>query len=327
MQKLFALLAKLQDGRSHSGQVLAENIGLTRGAVWSQIKQLQELGIDIHAVSGKGYRLPGGYEFLDAEKISRDWPQLVADSITQVETVHVTDSTNERLLAASTEQDIHGRVFLSEYQTAGRGRRGASWLAPPGSGLCLSLAWRFANPPEALGALSLVVGLAVRRALTALGGRDIQVKWPNDIYIEDARGYAKIAGILIELRSELAGPSMVVIGLGLNLALSRAIREKIDQNASDLASVCDEPPGRNQTAGLVIEEIIKSLLRFNDKGFGDFLSEWRSADFLKGHQIKLHMHNNAVVGEALGVDDQGLLLMNVAGEVQSHFAGHVELLA
>ena len=139
MQKLFALLAKLQDGRSHSGQVLAENIGLTRGAVWSQIKQLQELGIDIHAVSGKGYRLPGGYEFLNAEKIRRDWPQQVADSVSQVETVHVTDSTNERLLAAATEQDIHGRVFLSEYQTAGRGRRGASWLAPPGSGLCLSL--------------------------------------------------------------------------------------------------------------------------------------------------------------------------------------------
>lgn len=327
MQKLFALLRKLQDGRSHSGQALADHMGLTRGAVWNQIKQLQALGIEIHAVSGKGYRLPGGYEFLDAAKIQQDWESAVAECVTEVEVLPVTDSTNERLLLALTEEDIHGRVLLSEYQTAGRGRRGASWLAPPGSGLCLSLAWRFSDPPENLGALSLVVGLAVRRALLALGGRDIQVKWPNDIYINDELGPAKIAGILIELRSELSGPSMVVIGLGLNLFLSRAVRDTIDQNASDLASVCDQAPGRNQTANAVISEIIKSLQLFNRSGFTEFLPEWRAADFLVGRKIKLHLHNNALVGEAQGVDENGFLLMNINGEIQKQFAGHVELLA
>ena len=327
MQKLFALLHKLQDGLSHSGQALADDMGLTRSAVWSQIKQLQDLGIDIHAVSGKGYRLPGGYEFLDADKIRRQWPQAVAADVTHIDVVQVTDSTNERLLAAATENDVHGHVFLSEYQTAGRGRRGASWLAPPGSGLCLSLAWRFSEPPEAMGALSLVVGLSVRRALLAVGGRGISVKWPNDIYIEDERGPAKIAGILIELRSELSGPSMVVIGLGLNLVLNQNIRRQIDQNASDLASVCEAAPGRNEVAGLVIAEIIKSLKKFSVRGFSEFLAEWRAADFLIGRQIKLHIHDKAVVGEALGVNEHGLLLLKVGDETQRHFAGHVELLS
>ena len=67
MQKQFVLLHKLKDGRTHSGQALADDIGITRAAVWHQVKQLQELEVDIHAVSGKGYRLPGGYVFLDAE--------------------------------------------------------------------------------------------------------------------------------------------------------------------------------------------------------------------------------------------------------------------
>ena len=319
-------MEKLQDGRSHSGQHLAAEMGVTRAAVWQQIKNLQEMGIDIHAVSGKGYRLPGGYEFLDQQTIESRLPRAVATAISTVEVNQVIDSTNERLLVAATKEDVHGRVCIAEYQTAGRGRRGARWLAPPGSGLCLSLAWRFTNPPEAMGALSLVVGLAVRRALVALGASGVSVKWPNDIYIEDAQGPAKIAGILIEMRSELAGPSMVVIGLGINIEISNNTREQIDQSASDLASVCDAAPGRNETASLVIAEIVDSLQHFNHQGFVPFIPQWEEADFLKGRKIKLHVHDSAVVGEAEGVDDNGLLKINVAGEVKSFFAGHVELL-
>ncbi|MGR8948707.1 MAG: biotin--[acetyl-CoA-carboxylase] ligase [Gammaproteobacteria bacterium] len=327
MQKIFALLEKLQDGRSHSGQDLADEIGVTRAAIWQQIKNLQEMGIEIHAVSGKGYRLPGGYEFLDAQAIRDQWTDDVASSVSSIEINQVIDSTNERLLVAATHEDVHGRACLTEYQTAGRGRRGARWLAPPGSGLCLSLAWRFTDPPEAMGALSLVVGLATRRALLAIGADAIQVKWPNDIYIEDERGPAKIAGILIELRSELAGPSMVVIGLGINIHISQSTREQIDQSASDLASVCDDIPGRNATASSVIAEIVQCLKQFEAHGFGAFAGEWREADFLRGRKIKLHVHDSAVVGEVLGVNDDGLLKLNVGGEIQTHFAGHVELLS
>ncbi|MEM7469269.1 MAG: HTH domain-containing protein, partial [Pseudomonadota bacterium] len=124
MQKLFALLEKLQDGRNRSGQELADNMQLTRGAVWHQVKQLQALGIDIHAVSGKGYRLPGGYEFLNAQEIKTALPHDVAEKISSIDVYQVVDSTNEKLLTESAREDVHGRLVLSEYQTAGRGRRG-----------------------------------------------------------------------------------------------------------------------------------------------------------------------------------------------------------
>lgn len=199
-------------------------------------------------------------------------------------------------------------------------------MAPPGSGLCMSLAWRFTNPNEAMGSLSLVIGLAVRRALLSLGAVGIKVKWPNDIYIDEGSGPAKIAGILIELRSELAGPSMVVIGLGLNLHLNPEVRRQIDQNVADLSSVCEDMPSRNETVSAICREVIRDLEQFSVSGFKHFIDEWREADFLYGRKIKLHIHNEALVGDVLGVDENGLLIMNVAGDMKTLFAGHVELL-
>jgi len=335
MHKQFALLHKLQDGLTHSGQTLADEIGITRAAVWHQIKQLQEMGIDIHTVSGKGYRLPGGYEFLDSEKIGRQWPEHIAAKLGSIEVEQTIDSTNERLIKLAASEDIHGRICLAEYQTAGRGRRGASWLAPPGSGLCLSIAWRFQTTPAEIGALSLVIGLAVQRAVSALGAKGVGVKWPNDLYIEEnpnssSTRPAKIAGILIEMRSELAGPSMVVIGLGLNLSLSTEIRAKIDQQASDLASVCEGPLSRNETAGRVIQEILLALEEFSVSGFKSFREQWDQVDFLNGRSIKLHVNKEAVEGIARGVDENGFLKLAVGGlgntNLQTFFAGHVELL-
>lgn len=329
MQKQFVLLHKLKDGRTHSGQALADDIGITRAAVWHQVKQLQELGIDIHAVSGKGYRLPGGYEFLDAERIRAVSAAHTEIPLGVIEVEQSLDSTNERLLKLSTSEDVHRRVCLAEYQTAGRGRRGASWLAPPGSGLCLSIAWRFQETPSAIGALSLVIGLAVQKAVSALGADGVAVKWPNDLYIEQQQP-AKIAGILIEMRSELAGPSIVVIGLGLNIQLSHEVRKKIDQQASDLASVCEQPPGRNETAGRVLAEILSALEEFAISGFSPFREHWQQVDFLNGRKINLHVNNQAVTGTACGVDENGLLKLEIAKQgansIQTFFAGHVELL-
>lgn len=326
MQKSFALLKKLQDGRSHSGEALALELGVTRTAVWHHVKQLQDIGIDIHAVSGKGYRLPGGYEYLDADKIRAGLPSEIANKISRIKIEQITDSTNERLLTASAHEDVHGQLLLAEYQTAGRGRRGANWLAPPGSGLCLSFAWRFNETPNAIGALSLVIGLAVRRALENLSAHGVAVKWPNDIYVIDRTGPAKIAGILIEMRTELSGPSIVVIGLGLNLRITSAMRSEIDQRVSDMASVCEQLPGRNVTVATIITEIVSSLGEFTTNGFQAFQQEWQTADFLYGRKIKLHANQTPVIGTGLGVDENGLLKLKVGDNVQSFFAGHVELL-
>lgn len=319
MQKAFALLEQLQDGRVHSGQTIASNLGVTRAAVWNQVKRLQREGVEVHAVSGKGYRLPGGYEFLNEAAIKL---ALRADADHIIRAIHidkVADSTNQRLLDLAAEDDIHRIAWLAEYQSQGRGRRGGSWFAPPGSGLCLSLGWRFDAPPTTLSALSLVIGIGLMRALARVGGRDLSIKWPNDVYADER----KLAGILIEMRSEFGGPCTVVIGVGINIVLGHDAQARIDQLATDLSTVCGAAPSRNTVAAAILDELGNVLLEFEKTGFDAFREEWRRYDMLANRNICLEMPDRRVVGVARGVGPDGTLLIEHDGSVESFLAGHI----
>ncbi|MGE3773448.1 MAG: HTH domain-containing protein, partial [Gammaproteobacteria bacterium] len=156
MDKSYDLLAALADGRAHSGASLAARLHVSRAAVWNRVKRLQALGVDNYAVRGKGYQLARGFEFLNEHAIRHALAPDVAAEIGSITVSQVTDSTNQRLLELVPTAGVHGHAWLAEYQTAGRGRRGDRWLAPPGSAVCLSLGWRFESPPKDLSALSLV---------------------------------------------------------------------------------------------------------------------------------------------------------------------------
>src|SRR5262249_8250068 len=157
-------------------------------------------------------------------------------------------SSNTILLERSYPPNGSCEVFLAEYQTAGRGRRGRVWMAPPGGAICLSLSWTFREVPADLGALSLVIGVCSLRALGGLGVESARLKWPNDLLVEDR----KLGGILIELRAESAGPACVVIGVGLNVSLGAPLLESIEKTgipATDLASAgLSRPMSRNEIA-------------------------------------------------------------------------------
>lgn len=319
MQKAFALLEQLQDGHAHSGQDIAARLGVTRAAVWSQVKRLQAEGVEIHAISGKGYRIPGGYEFLNRHAIELALGDSARDAVRGVHLERVTDSTNERLLDLAIREDIHGVAWLAEYQTRGRGRRGGSWLAPPGSGLCLSLGWRFDAPPSTMSALSLVVGIAVVRALGRLGAKDVRLKWPNDIYHAER----KLAGILIEMRSEFGGPCTVVIGIGINVALSNDAYARINELATDVQAACGFAPSRNKVAAAILEDLACVLRDFEHAGFAPYKSEWQRHDLLEGRRIRLEMPARTVSGVARGVGADGTLLIEHEAGIEPFLAGHI----
>ena len=321
MQKAFVLLERLQDGRAHSGEDIAAELGVTRAAVWNHVKRLQAEGVQIHAVSGKGYRIPGGYEFLDPRQIENAFSTTARRVVRELRVDRVTDSTNQRLLDLADDEDIHGIAWLAEYQTRGRGRRGGSWLAPPGSGLCLSLGWRFDAPPSSMSALSLVVGIGVVRALTRLGATGVALKWPNDIYLADR----KLAGILIEMRSEFGGPCLIVIGLGMNIALSSDARARIDEPVTDAQTACGSVPSRNATAAAILNELTTILPDFEQAGFDPYRSEWQRHDLLAGRRIRLEMPERTISGIARGVGADGTLIIDHAGRTESCLAGHVVL--
>ena len=318
MRRAFALLELLSDGAEHGGAELAEALGVTRAAVWHQVAQLREQGIAITAQRGHGYTLAGGFEALSADAIR---PELsdAARNVLSIDTVTITDSTNERLLAALNAGDIHGKVLLAEHQTAGRGRRGDRWLSPPGSGLCLSLGWRFDQPPATFSALSLVVGMAITESLREMGVHSAMLKWPNDILCDGG----KLAGILIEMRAEAGGPCRTVIGIGINVRMSDSARALIDQPIEDFTRAAGTGVSRNRLAAVLLSALARTLPQFGREGFAAFRADWQRYDALADQAVQLQLPNRLVSGIARGVDDHGALIIEHNGRREIFVSGHL----
>jgi BirA family transcriptional regulator, biotin operon repressor / biotin---[acetyl-CoA-carboxylase] ligase len=321
MRRAFDLLKLLADGTEHAGEDLAAELGVTRAAVWNHVSRLRAEGVDIDADGSHGYVLRGGYDALEAAQISAQLAALGCARYNRIETIEVTDSTNERLLQEQAAGDVHGRVLFAEYQNAGRGRRGDRWMSPPGSGLCFSLAWRFDAPPTTFSALSLVVGVALVESLQPLGIRDALLKWPNDI----VRGAGKMAGILIEMRSELSGPSTTVIGVGLNVSLSTHARELIDRPSDDFLSAGGSPLSRNVLAASLLAGLATALDTFAREGFAPFRDRWHALDALAARKVTLELGPRTVVGVARGVDEHGALIIEHDGQRERFMSGHLLL--
>lgn len=311
---VFPLLRLLADGRFHSGQTMAGELGCSRAHVWQQIQTIeQELGLTVQHVRGKGYRLTRPLDWLDPAAIGHaggaGWVIEVAESL---------PSTNTALLTRATDGAPHKLALFAEAQTAGRGRRGRSWLSSLGGSLTFSLLWRFDCGVSGLSGLSLAIGVAIVRALARLQV-PVALKWPNDVLL-DGR---KLAGILIELSGDTLGPSAVVIGIGVNLAPAGDVGQPS-------GGVHDVVPGvsRNVLAGALLEELDQVLQGFERDGFSAWQGEWQRWHAHQGLPVTIHKPDGRLIdGIALGVDHTGALRLETgAGEVLFH-VGDVSLRA
>jgi BirA family biotin operon repressor/biotin-[acetyl-CoA-carboxylase] ligase len=320
------VFAKLADGEFHSGEQLAENLGVSRSAVWKAVESLRELGATLHAVQNKGYRLRSGSDALESKRITNLLLPTERGHVRTIETAWTVDSTNSVLLARQNPPYGACDVLLAEYQTAGRGRRGRAWVAPPGGSICLSLCWAFREGPQDLGSLGLVIGVCALRALRELGLEDIGLKWPNDIVIDGK----KLGGILIELRAESAGPASVVIGIGLNVALGSSVLETIGETGAspiDLVTAGMQQPSRNAVSAALITQFIRGLILFEKEGLRPFAEEWRAADALRGRQIEVHTTEGVARGLARGIDLHGALVLETPQGVRRFVSGDVTVRA
>lgn len=317
------LLRLLADGSLHSGEELATKLAISRAAVWKQLQQLDEWGVGLDAQAGQGYRLSAPLDLLDAGTIRAALPLWSAGKLRQLEVHEELDSTSDRLLAVKDLPAGRFDACLAEFQRAGRGRRGRRWLAPFGSGLCLSVNWTFRDAPAALGALSLASGVAVLRALRRLGFRDLALKWPNDIVC----GAKKLGGILIDLRGEAAGPAYVVVGVGINLRLPPAVKEALRAEgleATDLAEI-GPLPGRSFAVSALINELALALEEFGVRGMSAFADEWQGADALANRAVRVLQGEQTLEGLARGVDADGALLLDAGDGRRRILSGEVSV--
>lgn len=321
-----ALLAALAAGEPVSGAALGRRLGISRTAVWKGVRRLGELGLEVAAQPGRGYRLAAPLELLDADAIRRAMPAAAAGRLGFLEVLDVTASTNTRVLEA-------GRptgplvACLAEYQTAGRGRRGRRWLAAPGQSICLSVGGRLPVAPADCAGLAPWAGLACAEVLAAAGATGIGLKWPNDLLL----GEGKLGGILIELRGEAQGPVTVAVGLGLNLWLAASTRaEVLATGGLPPAALADAVPrvSRNQLAGRLVAALAETLWRLPGGAGHDLPGAWAARDALRGRAVRIEGAGPPLAGVARGVDAAGALLLELPdGAVQRVTAGEASLRA
>ena len=318
------LLHALADGRTHSGEELARAFGVTRAAIWKQVAKLADFGLAVEAAPGAGYRLAQRLDLLDADALRAALEPAVAAQLAKLEVFTELDSTNQRLLAAPPPAGKLD-VCIAEFQTQGRGRRGRRWDAPLGSGICLSVGWQFAGMPAEPAALTLAVGVAVRRVLESVAGLTISLKWPNDLVFDER----KLGGILLELKAEAHGGAHVVVGVGLNVALPASLLPELSdwpRGAVDLKTALGrDPPPRAVLAGALVNELAALLADYPTRGFAAYRPEWRSADFLRGRSVRLDDATGRLVGTALGIDADGALLVETEAGKRRVVAGDVSV--
>ncbi|APX94621.1 biotin--[acetyl-CoA-carboxylase] ligase [Halomonas sp. 1513] len=317
------LIRLMRDGEFHSGEQLGERLGVSRTAVWKQLKKLEAMDVPLEAVKGLGYRLATPLELLDGAGIVA---QLPRDSRTRLSRLIIEDnvtSTNAYLRERFEQGAGHGEVCLAEGQSAGRGRRGRGWETPWGRNLVLSIGWRFEGGASVLEGLSLAVAVVVAEVLER-HDLAVRLKWPNDVLLETPGGLAKLAGILLEVSGDLAGPCEVVVGLGLNVDLPDEIRGRIGQPVAAVHDVAPEV-SRNQLAAELVAGLLDLLSRYEQEGFAAWQPAWSRRHAYADREIEVVQQDTRYVARVEGIDASGNLLVRHEGQQRRLAGGEISV--
>ncbi|RBW51357.1 biotin--[acetyl-CoA-carboxylase] ligase [Marinobacter sp. F3R11] len=312
------LVSLLSDGQVHSGERLAAELGVSRTAIWKQVRRALDEGFDIETVRGRGYRLLTPVDLLDADAILGELVEAHRNliSLTVLDEV---DSTNTEIQRRVSKGVSGVPVVIADCQTMGRGRRGRPWRSPRGQNLYLSLGLTFQGGFAVLDGLSLALGVVVAETLDNLGVPGVRLKWPNDIFLPDG----KLGGILVELQGELQeGVVQIIAGIGINVHMSQA--EDVDQAWSSLSKI--SPQGawsRNQIASALIAALLKGAETFSEKGFSAFREAWQARDLFEGQQLVAQ--GSGAIGIGCGVDEQGNYLVQADSGMVPVRAGEISL--
>jgi BirA family biotin operon repressor/biotin-[acetyl-CoA-carboxylase] ligase len=313
-EKILDFLKRKQEGYL-SGDQISHRLGISRQALWKHIQELRDLGYDIVAVPHLGYRLASLPNRLFPSEIS--WHLDTKFIGKKIYYFDVLSSTMDMATELGIKGAPEGTLVLAEAQAQGRGRLGRSWLSPKYKGLYMSLILKPNILPNSAPVLTLLSAVSICEAIKEFAGLDIQIKWPNDLLLNNK----KLGGILTELNAEMDAIRFVVIGLGLNVNNDR---KTLFQGATSLK----EQKGENINRIGLLQEILRKLeanyLLFKKDGSQFIIEKWRNYSLTLGKRVKISCHKEHREGEAIDIDtDGGLLIRKDSGLVEKIMAGDV----
>jgi len=304
-----------------SGQTIAEITGSSRTAVWKHIESLRKDGYVVEAVRRKGYRITSAPDKMSADSIRMALKDTsFGEQIYYYETVETTQKVaNELANHGATE----GTLVIADQQTGGRGRLARKWFSPQNTGVWMSLIIKPNIPIHQAPQLTLLTAVAVAKAIEEQISMAPYIKWPNDLLINNK----KVTGILTEMQAEADSIHSIVIGIGINVNQEQAdFPEELQQIASSLYIETGKKYAR--------EEIISSFLRhfediytiYQKEGFAIVKELWESYAISVGKKITATTVNEKIVGIALGITDQGVLLIkDDQGQIHSIYSADIEI--
>jgi BirA family biotin operon repressor/biotin-[acetyl-CoA-carboxylase] ligase len=301
-----------------SGAVISKVLGVSRTAVWKQIKALRELGYHIEAFPSRGYQLLHSPDVLLAEEIGYGLPgQLIGNDL---RTFEVIDSTNARACALAEAGAAEGLVVIADQQTAGKGRLGRSWVSPGGVNLYLSVVLRPPVLPVNAPQLTFLSAVAVCRTITEVCGLQPTVKWPNDVLLNGR----KAAGLLNEMSSETDRVNYVVLGVGVNLNMTaEQFPSRLRYPATSLLIEAGTRISRVGFARVLLAQIDALYGIYLQHGARPVLSAWEKYCDLTGKPVEVDCQSRLIRGVMAGLDDDGALLVKTAGGFERVLAGDV----
>ena len=321
---LFPVLNILSDGKFHSGEAIAKHFKVSRVSIWQAIAEAEKLGVEIFSVRGKGYSLSHPVQFIDEVKVKKAIGEMA--SWFNIKVFDVLDSTNNFLMQEAPKGYPHASCVVANIQTSGKGRRGRQWQSSLGENLTFSFLWRFTKGAAALSGLSLAVGTSLIRSLKKINVNQALLKWPNDILVKDDEGYKKLAGILIELQGDMDGQCAAIIGIGINLKLSKNQLAKIDQPAIGINQCIDNEVDTNEFLGIIIKDLTDVLAKFESNNFEYFKDEWQSYDAFQDQFISISLGDGGIIsGKEHGVNDMGALEVITEDGIKTFSSGEVSI--
>jgi len=315
------ILRALRETDSYvSGQELCRKLGVSRTAVWKNIRSLQEDGYEIEAVTNRGYRLAGVPDTIAEEEVaSRLQTERMGRQIRYFSRI---DSTNQYAKRIAEEGAPDGTLIIADEQTAGKGRSGRTWVTPPAEAIAFTLLLRPKLSPDRISMVTLVMGLAVTNAVNSLYGVSAGIKWPNDVVIKGR----KLCGILTEMSAEVRQVNYIVIGVGINANLT-SFPEEIREIATSLKLELGRDINRAELIARVMAEFERLYAEFEAQGdLGAVMQEYNELCLNAGSKVRVLDPNGEYTGTSRGINSMGELLVETEdGKMQEVYAGEVSV--
>ena len=315
------ILKYLREKECVSGEVLAQKLGISRVAVWKQIQKLKDMEYKITSDQNLGYCLVSRPDLLLPQEIQRG----LSTNYIGKEIFYFPELKSSNRMAK--EKALHraegigeGTLIIAERQSGGKGRLGRKWFSPAG-GIWLSIILYPQLPPSYIPRITLVTAVAVVKAIKMCTQIKSQIKWPNDILINEK----KVCGILTEMSAELDIINWVVVGIGINANIDhQKFTEDIQAKAVSLKEVSGKEILRVRLAQTFLQEFEKYYESLKRREFSSILKEWKLYSHTLGRKIRVDMGERVITGEAIDINESGaLILKKEDGELAEIISGTI----